>query len=396
MEIAKQNAAQASERRDMGKGAAIALERAQKMEETQKNLGYEVAEAAERRVKQDESDKQNGLVSSFFGGNTKNAKKTSTAPFSTSAASKKADAKQGTPSLSMWAQNLDGSITGFISNSKDFRTGTKITTSPVKKGAKAGTVVTTGSGSQYRLGLISGGSGTAAGFAANSKKTSVSTVTGVLFTAFSSERLTQPCPFQCISDEKAKFASSTFQLKKKVRPSDDDTTAGGEKPSVESLFGGGAKKASGSTKKTEVKTELPILTQWIENPDGTISGLVKNKQNVNDGTKITLNPTRRGAKAGSVVRTGGGGQYRLGLMQPSKQNTMAGLSAGSSVSDDSKDDIPALTDWKQNPDDGCITGSVKNNKKFKDGTLITTSPVLKGAKAGSVVRTKAGSRYRLL
>jgi hypothetical protein len=182
-----------------------------------------------------------------------------------------------------------------------------------------------------------------------------------------------------------------------VRPSDDDTTAGGEKPSVESLFGG-AKKVSGtsSTKKTEVKTEVPILTQWIENPDGTISGLVKNKQNVNDGTKITLNPTRRGAKAGSVVRTGSGGQYRLGLMQPSKQNTMAGLFAGSSGSADSKDDIPALTDWKQNPDDGCITGNVKNNKKFKDGTLITTSPVLKGAKAGSVVRTGAGSQYRLL
>jgi len=181
-----------------------------------------------------------------------------------------------------------------------------------------------------------------------------------------------------------------------VRPSDDDTTTGGEKPSVESLFGG-AKKASGtsSTKKTEVKTEVPILTQWIENADGTISGLVKNKQKVNDGTKITLNPTRRGAKAGSVVRTDDGEQYRLGLMQPSKQNTMAGLFTGSSGSADSKDDIPALTDWKQNPD-GCITGTVKNNKNFKDGTLITTSPVLKGAEAGSVVRTGAGSLYRLL
>jgi hypothetical protein len=180
-----------------------------------------------------------------------------------------------------------------------------------------------------------------------------------------------------------------------VRPSDDDNTAGGEEPSVESLFGG-AKKASAtsSTKKTEVKTEVPVLTQWIENADGTISGLVKSKH-VNDRTKITLNPTRRGAKAGSVVRTGSGEQYRLGLMQPSEQNTIAGLFTGSSGSADSKDDIPALADWKQNPD-GCITGSVKNNKNFKDGTLITTSPVLKGAKAGSVVRTGAGSLYRLL
>lgn len=179
-----------------------------------------------------------------------------------------------------------------------------------------------------------------------------------------------------------------------MRPSDDDSTAGGEKPSVESLFGG-AKKAAGSTKKTEVKAEVPVLTKWIENADGTISGLVKNKQNVKDGTKITINPTRRGAKAGSVVRTGSGGQYRLGLMQPSQQNAVAGLFAGSSGSADSKDDIAALTDWKQNPD-GSITGNVRNNKNFKDGTLITTSPVRKGAKAGSVVRTGAGSQYRLL
>ena len=180
MEIAKKKAVQARERRDIDeKGAAIALERVQTMEETQKKLEIEVAETAERRVKQVESDKQSGLVSSFFGGGTKDTEKTSLAPFFTGAATKKADAKVGSPSLSMWTQNLDGSITGFISNSKDFRTGTKITTSPVKKGAKAGTVVTTGSGSQYRLGLISGGSGSAAGSAANSKKTSVSTVTGL-------------------------------------------------------------------------------------------------------------------------------------------------------------------------------------------------------------------------
>lgn len=177
-------------------------------------------------------------------------------------------------------------------------------------------------------------------------------------------------------------------------PADDDTTAGGEKPSVESLFGG-AKKTPGSTKKTEVKVELPILTQWIENTDGTISGLVKNKQNVT-GMKITLNPTRRGAKAGSVVRTGSGGGYRLGLMQPFKQNAIADLKDNKqNAMADSKDNIPTLSNWKQDRA-GCITGNVKNSKKFKDGSIITTSSVLKGAKAGSVVRTGAGSQYRLL
>lgn len=55
------------------------------------------------------------------------------------------------PVLSKWKQNSDGSITGNVSNSPNFKPGTKVTTSPVPKGAKAGTVVKTISGSQYYL-----------------------------------------------------------------------------------------------------------------------------------------------------------------------------------------------------------------------------------------------------
>ena len=55
------------------------------------------------------------------------------------------------PVISKFKQNVDGSITGIVSNSKNFRTGTEITTSPVPRGAKAGSVVTTSSGSKYRL-----------------------------------------------------------------------------------------------------------------------------------------------------------------------------------------------------------------------------------------------------
>lgn len=63
---------------------------------------------------------------------------------------KKEAPKDNIPVISRWKQNPDGSITGNISNSKNFRNGQKITTSPVRKGAKAG-LVRTGSGSQYRL-----------------------------------------------------------------------------------------------------------------------------------------------------------------------------------------------------------------------------------------------------
>jgi hypothetical protein len=68
------------------------------------------------------------------------------------AAKSKSTAKNdGIPTLSNWKQEADGSITGNIRNSKMFREGQKITTSPIRKGAKAGTVVTTSSGSKYRL-----------------------------------------------------------------------------------------------------------------------------------------------------------------------------------------------------------------------------------------------------
>jgi len=55
------------------------------------------------------------------------------------------------PILKGFRQNTDKSITGIVSNSKNFRNGTAITTSPVRGEAKKGTVVKTQSGSQYRL-----------------------------------------------------------------------------------------------------------------------------------------------------------------------------------------------------------------------------------------------------
>ncbi len=58
------------------------------------------------------------------------------------------------------------------------------------------------------------------------------------------------------------------------------------------------------------------------------------------------------------------------------------------------DNIPILTDWKQNKD-GCITGKISNSSIFKTGQKIVTSPVTRGVKKG-VVTTNSGSKYRLL
>ena len=57
--------------------------------------------------------------------------------------------------------------------------------------------------------------------------------------------------------------------------------------------------------------------------------------------------------------------------------------------------IPSLSNWEQNKD-GSITGYVANRIGFKDGTLITTSPVKTRARAGRIVTTTGGSRYKLM
>jgi hypothetical protein len=95
-----------------------------------------------------------------FGGTKKVTKPPPTTLKSTAAArqqKKKAVAPKkkkvvgGVPELSKWKQNKDGSITGLISNSPSFFTGTRITTSSIPKGAKSGSTVRTGSGSRYKL-----------------------------------------------------------------------------------------------------------------------------------------------------------------------------------------------------------------------------------------------------
>ena len=63
----------------------------------------------------------------------------------------RAKAPRGVPTLTKWKKNRDGSVTGIISGSSSFPDGERVTTSPLQNEAMAGTVVKTGSGSQYWL-----------------------------------------------------------------------------------------------------------------------------------------------------------------------------------------------------------------------------------------------------
>ena len=61
-------------------------------------------------------------------------------------------APKGLPTMNRWKMNSDGSITGIISGSINFKEGEEVTTSMITKGRiDQGEVVTTGSGSRYFL-----------------------------------------------------------------------------------------------------------------------------------------------------------------------------------------------------------------------------------------------------
>jgi len=58
----------------------------------------------------------------------------------------------GVPTIKKWKKNGDGSITGLITGSRDFKEGEKVTTSPIASGkSSSGNVVKTSSGSRYFL-----------------------------------------------------------------------------------------------------------------------------------------------------------------------------------------------------------------------------------------------------
>jgi hypothetical protein len=56
--------------------------------------------------------------------------------------------------------------------------------------------------------------------------------------------------------------------------------------------------------------------------------------------------------------------------------------------------VPELKRWKQNPD-GTLTGFIYRSKSFTPGTRVTTSPVRGIVTAGRIVKTTAGSEYKL-
>lgn len=157
----QQLAAQAAEKkRQIEEKNRLAAEKKAKLAEKKKQ--EQAAKSKQAAAKSVVSQAKRGTTISLFGLGG-GSESTSSAPAATKKSptiqlqkpekSANAVAPKGVPTLSGWKLNGDGTVSGRISGSPNFKQGELITTSPIQKGRiDSGSVVQTGSGSRYFLG----------------------------------------------------------------------------------------------------------------------------------------------------------------------------------------------------------------------------------------------------
>lgn len=154
-------AAQAAEKkRQVEEKNRLAAEKKAKLAEKKKQ--EQAARSKQAAAKSVVSQAKRGSTISLFGlgGGSEPAssapapiKKSPTLRLKPPEKSAEATAPKGVPTLSGWKLNGDGTVSGRISGSPNFKQGELITTSPIQKGRiDSGSVVQTGSGSRYFLG----------------------------------------------------------------------------------------------------------------------------------------------------------------------------------------------------------------------------------------------------
>jgi len=157
--------------------------------------------------------------------------------------------KASVPALSRWSHNSDGTVTGRISNSPDFRNNEEITTSRIKdKYPTSGLVVTTVSGSKYIL--VGRGS---------------------------------------VQKDPAPKISSGGTVAVRNVPQD---------PPKGSMFFASPKG-------------VPIMNQWRQNADGSITGRISGSPNFSERESVTTSPIKGTPSGNTVVTTISGSNYYL-------------------------------------------------------------------------------------
>lgn len=156
------------------------------------------------------------------------------------------------PILKNWSKNRDGSITANIFNSPDFRNNEKVTTSRiVDRTLKSGQLVTSVSGSKYRL------------------------EGNELQSAQKGDVMQKGGTFSV--GNKAKLVKGTFSIKN-------------------AKFG---------------PKRIPTLRKWKQNKDGSISGRIFGSKGFKENEFVTTSPMMGEPVANSVARTISGSRYYL-------------------------------------------------------------------------------------
>ena len=274
--------------------------------------------------------------------------------------------------LSNWYKNNDGTITGEISGSTAFEEGELVTTSKIDGPATKDTVVTTVSGSRYFL------------------DQNVGKKPFFLFGAPKGKAAEPPAPAPTPAPVAAKkpVAKAPVAAKKPVAKATAPATPA-PKPAGFNFFGGAAKpaapKAAPAVQKT-VTMKKPVAKAPAPAPATPKKPA---------GFNMFGGAAKPKAAAPAVQKT-------VAVQKPAAAQRRGTVTLGSAQAKSiakkaapvKNDGIPVLKNWKQEAD-GAITGNITNSKVFRNGQKITTSPVPKGAKAGSVVTTSSGSKYRL-
>jgi hypothetical protein len=143
------------------------------------------------------------------------------------------------------------------------------------------------------------------------------------FSIFSGPKPAAPAPKAApvVEEKKAVQRSGTFSLfsapkvvdAPKAAPVVEKKVVAKKASSLGGFFGGTAAPKAAVAKKvaTPVADDIPIISKFRQNADGSITGIVRNSKSFRNGTEITTSAVARGAKAGSVVTTSSGSKYRL-------------------------------------------------------------------------------------
>lgn len=316
------------------------------------------------------------------------------------------------PTLNDWILTSDGEVTGTISDyvGDDFVEGEFITTSPLssRRGVRDGAIVTTTSGSKYRLGkrkplnvVLQGRLGEGVGGSTRpivdkgvesseeTQSASVSDKSSSIFGGFNF--FTSPEKDDIVSD----VVEAMDEEKNARKENDDQTLKKKRTPAPFASVGKGLSKGVGRD-ATPVEEVVPVLNNWFVNKREQVVGIVSNSPYANeqDGKRIVTSEVATNmafVEEGFTVVTVDDRKYKLGVPKGGSKKTFEDEMVANGT--------PTLNDW--DVDSALkITGTIQgsNNRNVPDGTTITTDQVISEFEfidEGFTICTESGMMYKL-